>query len=280
MNSQSNVKKMIGVVSGKGGVGKSSVTSMLAVATQRLGFQTAILDADITGPSIPTAFGLKEVAQGSDEGIYPVVTKTGIRTMSVNSLLEDVTDPVVWRGPVLSGVIGQFWNDVLWGDVDVMYVDMPPGTGDVALTVFQQLPLDGLVIVTSPQELVSLIVEKAVKMAGLMNVPIIGLVENMSYFQCPDCGKQHKIFGESHIEEVAAKYGISVISRLPMNPKIAGACDKGLIELFEGDWLDNMVDACLAAYNPDKQDSVPTPESTGCSGSCDSCSVEGCGSRQ
>ena len=280
MNSQSNVKKLIGVVSGKGGVGKSSVTSMLAVSTQRLGFQTAVLDADITGPSIPTAFGLKETAQGTDLGIFPVVTKTGIRTMSVNSLLEDVTDPVVWRGPVLSGVIGQFWNDVLWGDVDVMFVDMPPGTGDVALTVFQQLPLDGLVIVTSPQELVSLIVEKAVKMAAMMNVPVIGLVENMSYFQCPDCGKQHRIFGESHIEEVAAKYDIPVISQLPINPKIAGACDRGLIELFEGDWLDNMVDACLAAYNPNKVDAVPVPEAGGCSGSCDSCGVEGCGSRK
>jgi len=279
MNSQSNVKKMIGVVSGKGGVGKSSVTSMLAVATQRLGFQTAILDADITGPSIPTAFGLKEVAQGSDEGIYPVVTKTGIRTMSVNSLLEDVTDPVVWRGPVLSGVIGQFWNDVLWGDVDVMYVDMPPGTADVALTVFQSLPLDGLVIVTSPQELVSQIVEKAVKMANMMNVPIVGLVENMAYFECPDCGRQHKIFGESHVEEVAFRYGIPAVAQLPINPKIAGACDRGLIELFEGNWLDTMVDVCLAADNPNKHDGMPEPPE-GCTGSCDSCGVEGCGSRQ
>lgn len=279
MNSKSDVKKLIGVVSGKGGVGKSSVTSMLAVATQRLGYQTAILDADITGPSIPTAFGLKQTAEGSEEGIFPVVTKTGIKTISVNNLLEDPTDPVVWRGPVLGGVIEQFWNDVIWGDVDVMYVDMPPGTADVALTVFQSLPLDGLVIVTSPQELVSQIVEKAVKMANMMNVPIVGLVENMSYFQCPDCGKQHKIFGESHVEEVAFRYGISVVAKLPINPKIAGACDRGMIELFEGNWLDTMVDVCLAANNPNKRDGMPeTPE--GCSGSCDSCGVDGCGSRK
>lgn len=279
MNSQSNVKKLIGVISGKGGVGKSSVTSMLAVATQRLGYSVAILDADVTGPSIPTAFGLKEKAAGSELGIFPVVSKTGIKTMSVNSLLEDTTDPVVWRGPVLSGVIEQFWNDVIWEDVDVMYVDMPPGTGDVALTVFQSLPLDGLVIVTSPQELVSMIVEKAVKMAGMMNVPIVGIVENMSYYTCPDCGKEHKIFGESHIEEVAAKYAIPVLSRLPINPKIAAACDRGMIELFEGDWLDNMVDACLKADNPNKHDGMPEPPE-GCSGSCESCGVEGCGSRQ
>ncbi len=279
MNSKSDVKKLIGVVSGKGGVGKSSVTSMLAVATQRLGYQTAILDADITGPSIPTAFGLKQTADGCEDGIFPVMTKTGIKTMSVNNLLEDPTDPVVWRGPVLGGVIQQFWNDVLWGDVDVMYVDMPPGTADVALTVFQSLPLDGLVIVTSPQELVSQIVEKAVKMANMMNVPIVGLVENMAYFECPDCGKQHKIFGESHVEEVAFRYGIPAVAQLPINPKIAGACDRGLIELYEGNWLDTMVDVCLAAYNPNKRDGMPEPPE-GCTGSCDSCGVEGCGSRQ
>lgn len=279
MNSQSNVKKMIGVVSGKGGVGKSSVTSMLAVATQRLGYQVAILDADITGPSIPKAFGLTEKAQGSDLGIFPVVSKTGIKTMSVNSLLEDTTDPVVWRGPVLSGVIEQFWNDVIWEDIDVMYVDMPPGTGDVALTVFQSLPLDGIVIVTSPQELVSMIVEKAVKMANMMNVPVVGIVENMSYFTCPSCNEKHYIFGESHIEDVAGKYGISQIAQLPINPKIAAACDKGMIELFDGTWLDSMVDACLAAENPEKHDGMPEPPE-GCSGSCDGCGVEGCGSRQ
>lgn len=279
MNEKSNVKKVIGVVSGKGGVGKSSVTSMLAVATQRLGYKVAVLDADITGPSIPQALGIKAKAQGTDTEIFPVESKTGIKAISVNALLEDTTDPVVWRGPVLSGVITQFWNDVVWGDVDLMYVDMPPGTGDVALTVFQSLPLDGIVIVTSPQELVSMIVEKAVKMAQLMNVPVIGIVENMSYFTCPDCGKNHKIFGDGHVSEVAAKYEIGTISEIPMNQKIAAACDKGMIELFDGDWLDNMVEACLAADNPDKHDGMPgTPD--GCSHDCSSCGVEGCGSRE
>ena len=279
MNEQSNVKKVIGVVSGKGGVGKSSVTSMLAVATQRMGYKVAILDADVTGPSIPQAFGIKEKATGTDEMIFPVESKTGITVMSVNALLEDTTDPVVWRGPVLSGVIEQVWNNVVWGDIDVMFVDMPPGTGDVALTVFQSLPLDGIVIVTSPQELVSMIVEKAVKMAQLMNVPVIGIVENMSYFMCPDCGKKHRIFGESHVDAVAAKYGIDTLAEIPMNTKIAAACDKGMIELFDGDWLDGMVEACLAADNPDKHDGMPQPPE-GCSGSCESCGVDGCGSRK
>ena len=279
MNEQSNVKKVIGVVSGKGGVGKSSVTSMLAVATQRMGYKVAILDADITGPSIPQAFGIKEKATGTDEMIFPVESKTGVTVMSVNALLADTTDPVVWRGPVLSGVIEQFWNNVVWGDIDVMFVDMPPGTGDVALTVFQSLPLDGIVIVTSPQELVSMIVEKAVKMAQMMNVPVIGIVENMSYFMCPDCGKKHRIFGESHVDAVAAKYGIDNLAEIPMNTKIAAACDKGMIELFDGDWLDNMVEACLAADNPDKHDGMPQPPE-GCSGSCESCGVDGCGSRK
>ena len=279
MNEQSNVMKVIGVVSGKGGVGKSSVTSMLAVATERMGYKVAILDADVTGPSIPQAFGIKEKATGTDEMIFPVESKTGITVMSVNALLEDTTDPVVWRGPVLSGVIEQFWNNVVWGDIDVMFVDMPPGTGDVALTVFQSLPLDGIVIVTSPQELVSMIVEKAVKMAQLMNVPVIGIVENMSYFMCPDCGKKHRIFGESHVDTVASKYGIDNLAEIPMNTKIAAACDKGMIELFDGDWLDNMVEACLAADNPDKHDGMPQPPE-GCSGSCESCGVDGCGSRK
>lgn len=279
MNNQSNVKKLIGVVSGKGGVGKSSVTSMLAVATRRMDYQVAILDADVTGPSIPQAFGLREKAAGTELGIFPVVSKTGIKAMSVNSLLDDTTDPVVWRGPILSGVIEQFWNDVIWEDVDVMYVDMPPGTGDVALTVFQSLPLDGIVIVTSPQELVSMIVQKAVKMAQMMHVPVIGIVENMSYFTCPDCGKQHAIFGESHVEEVARKFNIPIVAKLPINPKIAAACDKGMIELFEGDWLNEMVDACLKADNPDKHDGAPEPPE-GCTGSCEGCNVEGCGSRQ
>ena len=279
MNEQSNIKKVIGVVSGKGGVGKSSVTSMLAVATQRMGYKVAILDADVTGPSIPQAFGIKEKATGTDEMIFPVESKTGITVMSVNALLADTTDPVVWRGPVLSGVIEQFWNNVVWGDIDVMFVDMPPGTGDVALTVFQSLPLDGIVIVTSPQELVSMIVEKAVKMAQMMNVPVIGIVENMSYFMCPDCGKKHRIFGESHLGKIADKYAIGNIAEIPMNTKIAAACDKGMIELFDGDWLDNMVEACLAADNPDKHDGMPQPPE-GCSGSCESCGVDGCGSRK
>lgn len=279
MNEQSNVKKVIGVVSGKGGVGKSSVTSMLAVATQRLGYKVAVLDADITGPSIPQAFGIKDKATGTDEMIFPVESKTGIKVMSVNALLEDTTDPVVWRGPVLSGVIEQFWNNVVWEDIDVMYVDMPPGTGDVALTVFQSLPLDGIVIVTSPQELVSMIVEKAVKMARMLNVPTIGIVENMSYFICSDCGAKHRIFGDSHVEEVAGKYGINYIAEIPMNTKISAACDKGMIELFDGNWLDGMVQACLAASNPDKHDGMPqVPE--GCTGSCESCGIDGCSSRQ
>ena len=279
MNEQSNVKKVIGVDSGKGGVGKSSVTSMLAVQAQRLGYKVAILDADITGPSIPQAFGIKEKATGTDEMIFPVESKTGITVMSVNALLADTTDPVVWRGPVLSGVIEQFWNNVVWGDIDVMFVDMPPGTGDVALTVFQSLPLDGIVIVTSPQELVSMIVEKAVKMAQMMNVPVIGIVENMSYFVCPDCGSRHRIFGESHLDKIADKYHIGSMAEIPMNTRIAAACDKGTIELFDGDWLDGMVEACLAADNPDKHDGMPQPPE-GCTGSCESCSVDGCGSRK
>ncbi len=279
MNGKSNVKKVIGVVSGKGGVGKSSITSLLASSTQRLGYKVAVLDADITGPSIPQAFGLGDKAQGTDTEIFPVVSKTGIKAISVNSLLADDTDPVVWRGPVLSGVIQQFWNDVVWGDIDVMYVDMPPGTGDVALTVFQSLPLDGIVIVTSPQELVSKIVEKAVKMAQLMNVPVIGIVENMSYFTCPGCGKNHRIFGDGHVSEVAAKYEIGTISEIPINPEIAKACDKGRVEDIEGDWLDNMVSACLAAENPNKHDGMPEAND-GCTHDCASCGVDGCQSRQ
>ncbi|MBR5230489.1 MAG: P-loop NTPase [Firmicutes bacterium] len=278
MNEHSNVKKVIGVVSGKGGVGKSSVTSMLAAATARLGKKVAILDADITGPSIPQAFGITEKASGTDEMIIPVESKGGIRVMSVNAILEDTTDPVVWRGPVLSGVIEQFWNNVVWGDIDVMYVDMPPGTGDVALTVFQSLPLDGIVIVTSPQQLVSNIVEKALKMAQLMNVPVIGMVENMSYFKCPDCGGNHRIFGDSHIGEVSAKYGVKEIAELPMNMEIPAACDNGTIDQVEENWLDSMVQACLAADNPDKHDGMPQPPA-GCSGDCSSCSAQGCGSR-
>lgn len=278
MNKKSNVKKVIGVVSGKGGVGKSSITSMLAVTTQRMGYKTAVLDGDITGPSIPKAFGIDQKAMGNGTEIFPVVSDTGIKVISINSLLEDDTDPVVWRGPVLSGVIEQFWNDVLWGDIDIMFVDMPPGTGDVALTVFQSLPIDGIVIVTSPQELVSMIVEKAVKMAGLMNVPIVGIVENMSYFKCPDCGKEHRIFGESHIEEIASKYGIGTVAKLAMDAEIAKSCDKGMAECLETENLGDMAEACLKADNPDKHDGMPKPE--GCTGSCEGCNIEDCGSRQ
>jgi len=234
----SNIKKVIGIISGKGGVGKSMVTSMLAVSMNRLGYHTAILDADITGPSIPKAFGIKEKATGSKLGLNPVKTKTGIDIMSVNLLLNNDTDPVIWRGPIIGNVVKQFWTDVIWKDVDYMFIDMPPGTGDVPLTVFQSIAVDGIIVVTSPQELVSMIVAKAVKMAEMMNIPIIGLIENMSYFKCPDCGKEHKIFGDSHIDEIAKEHKLQVLAKLPINPKISAACDRGMIELFEGDWLE------------------------------------------
>ena len=236
------VKKIIGVVSGKGGVGKSMITSLLAVTMQRRNLSTAILDADITGPSIPKAFGIKERPDGSDIGLFPVKSKLGTKIMSVNLLLENETDPVIWRGPVIAGTVKQFWTDVIWGDVDYMFVDMPPGTGDVPLTVFQSIPVDGIVVVTSPQELVEMIVGKAVNMAQMMNVPIVGIVENMSYFECPDCGEKHSIFGESRIDSLAEKHKIDTVSKLPINPKLAQSCDRGMIELFEGDWLENMAD--------------------------------------
>ena len=242
-NAHSRVKKVIGVVSGKGGVGKSMVTSLLAVTMNRRGLKTAVLDADITGPSIPRAFGVKDMLTGTDEGIVPAQSKTGVKLVSLNLLLENDTDPVIWRGPVIAGTVKQFWTDVMWGDVDFMFVDMPPGTGDVPLTVFQSLPVDGIVIVTSPQELVGMIVTKAVKMAEMMNIPVLGIVENMSYYECPDCGKRHAIFGESHVDQIAQEFGIPTVARLPINPKLAGACDKGMIELFEGDWLENLADA-------------------------------------
>jgi Mrp family chromosome partitioning ATPase/predicted Fe-Mo cluster-binding NifX family protein len=232
----SNIKRVIGVMSGKGGVGKSLVTSMLAVMMSRRGYKTAILDADVTGPSIPKAFGIREKATGSKDGLLPVTSRTGIEIMSINLLLDNDTDPVVWRGPLLAGTVKQFWTDVIWGEVDFMFIDMPPGTGDVPLTVFQSLALDGIIIVTSPQELVSMIVSKAVKMAEMMGIPIIGLVENMAYVKCPDCGKEHNVFGESHIEEIAQKYNLEVLARLPIDPNIAVACDRGLIEHFDGEW--------------------------------------------
>ena len=236
----SNIKKVIGVVSGKGGVGKSSVTSMLAVTMKRMGYNVAILDADVTGPSIPKAFGIKDKATGSEFGLYPLKSKTGIDIMSINLLLENDTDPVIWRGPILGNTVKQFWTDVIWGDVDFMFIDMPPGTGDVPLTVFQSLAIDGIIIVTSPQELVSMIVSKAVKMAEMMSIPVLGLVENMSYFKCPDNDKEYKIFGESHIDEIAEKHNLKVLAKLPIDPKISAACDKGMIELFDGDWFDNI----------------------------------------
>lgn len=239
LNDLSSVKKVIAVVSGKGGVGKSLVTSAMAVEMNRRGHKTAILDADITGPSIPKAFGINTRAKGSDFGILPETTKTGIDIMSVNLLLQSTTDPVVWRGPVISGTVKQFWTDVIWKDVDYMFVDMPPGTGDVPLTVFQSIPLDGIIVVASPQELVSLIVEKAVKMAGMMNVPILGLVENMSYFKCPDCGKEHKIFGESHIDEIAERYHTRVLAKVPMDEALRKSVDTGTVELFVGDYFEN-----------------------------------------
>ena len=229
-NPQSHVKKVIAVVSGKGGVGKSTVTSMLAVGMQKLGLKTAILDADITGPSVPKAFGLHGEIQASEAGMVPAETESGIKVMSINLLLPEETDPVLWRGPILAGAVKQFWTDVCWGDVDYMFVDMPPGTGDVGLTVFQSLPIDGIVVVTSPQDLVSMIVGKAVKMARMMNVPIYGFVENYSYFRCPDCGKTHQIFGESKLDEIALSYSLPVLARLPIDPDTARLFDTGRME--------------------------------------------------
>ena len=239
LNENSTVRKVIAVVSGKGGVGKSLVTSALAVELNRRGHKTAVLDADITGPSIPKAFGIKTHAKGNEFGILPETTKTGIEIMSVNLLLENNTDPVVWRGPVISGTVKQFWRDVIWTDVDYMFVDMPPGTGDVPLTVFQSIPLDGIIVVASPQELVSMIVQKAVKMAQMMNIPVLGLVENMSYFKCPDCGKEHKIFGDSHIDEIAATFDTRVLAKVPFDADLAKSVDTGTIELFVGGWFEN-----------------------------------------
>ncbi len=243
LNEYSKVKKVIGVVSGKGGVGKSLVTGLLSVLCQRKGYNTAILDADITGPSVPKMFGVnKKAVCFNDKLIVPALSKSGIQLMSINLLLENETDPVVWRGPVIAGAVKQFWTDVVWNEVDFMFVDMPPGTGDVPLTVFQSLPVDGIIIVTSPQELVSMIVGKAVKMAEMMNIPVLGIVENMSYYVCPDCGKKISVFGESSLEKTAEKFNISTIARLPINPDFAKLCDEGKIEEFTGDYLDIMSD--------------------------------------
>ncbi len=246
-NAHSRVKKVIGIVSGKGGVGKSLVTSLLAVSARRLGHEVAILDADITGPSIPRAFGITEQLMATDEGMIPAATKTGIKLVSLNLLLESETDPVVWRGPVIADVVKQFWTEVMWEDVDYMFVDMPPGTGDVPLTVFQSLPVDGIILVTSPQELVGMIVTKAAKMAEMMKIPVLGLVENMSGFQCDECGKVHDIFGPSRMKEVAKDLEIPAFARLPINPKLAAACDSGMVELFHGDWLGPIVEAICKA---------------------------------
>ena len=241
-NSKSNIKNVIAVVSGKGGVGKSLVTSLLASATARKGFSTAILDADITGPSIPKAFGLTEKVTGDEEGMYPVTSNLGIKVMSLNLLLDDDTTPVVWRSPIITSSITQFWSETVWGDVDYMFVDMPPGTGDVPLTVFQSLPVTGIVIVTTPQDLVEMIVTKAVRMAGLLNVPVLALVENMSYLECPDCGKKIPVFGESHVEETAERLGIDTCARIPINSDLTKASDEGLIEHYYCSWLDGVLE--------------------------------------
>ena len=242
LNPYSSVKKVIGIMSGKGGVGKSSVTAMLAASTQKQGLKTAILDADITGPSIPKAFGITQKAAGSNFGILPEQSTSGIDIMSINLLLEDDREPVVWRGPVIAGTVKQFWTEVFWENEDIMFVDMPPGTGDVPLTVFQSLPVDGIIIVTSPQELVSMIVSKAVKMAELMNIPIIGLIENMSYVKCPDCGKKINIVGESHIDEIANTHDLKVLDKIPIDPEIAKACDEGTIESLNINPVKNAVE--------------------------------------
>ncbi len=240
LNAHSSVKKVIAVVSGKGGVGKSLVTGLLATLARRMDHQTAILDADMTGPSIPRMFSFSKEAGSDGENLLPAESATGIKVMSVNLLLENETDPVIWRGPVIAGTVKQFWTDVNWGDNDIMFIDMPPGTGDVPLTVFQSLPVDGIIIVASPQELVGMVVQKAVNMAEMMNIPVLGIVENMSYITCPDCGKQIFPYGESRLSVFAETAGTDVTARLPIDPRLAAACDKGLIELFEGDWLDDM----------------------------------------
>ena len=244
-NTLSNVKHVIGVVSGKGGVGKSLVTSMMAVNFAREGYKVGILDADITGPSIPKIFGLKADVEGDEHGLIPPRTTTGIEVMSVNLLLDDEKKPVVWRGPVIAGTVKQFWTDVIWRDIDFLFVDCPPGTGDVPLTVFQSLPLSGIVIVSSPQELVSMIVAKAVNMAKMMNIPVLGVVENMSGFKCPDCGKEYKIFGESHIDEVTTEMGLDLLAKVPMDPKLAALCDRGMLELMENNYFDGVTEKVL-----------------------------------
>ena len=243
---EAHIGKVFGIVSGKGGVGKSMVTSQLAVTMRRRGHQVGILDADITGPSIPTAFGLDTRAVGDGESIFPELTPGGIKIISLNLLLENKGDPVVWRGSLLGGVVKQFWTDVRWGELDYLFIDMPPGTGDVPLTVFQSIPVDGIVVVTSPQDLVSLIVTKAVRMAEMMNKPILGVVENYSYFQCPNCGEKHYIFGKSNLEQVAAELQVKVLAQIPMDPAMAAAMDQGAMETMEHNYLEPVADAILA----------------------------------
>ncbi len=243
LNPRSSVKKVIAVVSGKGGVGKSTVTSLLSVAMARKGKRVGVLDADITGPSAPTAFGVSECQGANEDGLYPALTRGGIQVMSINLLLDRPGDPVVWRGPVIAGAVKQFWTDVIWEDVDYMFVDMPPGTGDVPLTVFQSLPVDGIVIVTSPQDLVSMIVSKAVKMANMMHIPVLGFVENYSYLQCPDCGKKIQVFGKSHLDEVAKEFGLPILARLPIDPAVAEAYDNGLMETVNTDAVAAVIEA-------------------------------------
>ncbi len=245
LNPFSSVKKVIGIVSGKGGVGKSLVTSLMAVMAQRKGLNAAILDADITGPSIPKSFGVSGRAMASQQGMLPSVSKKGTQIMSLNLISENETDPVIWRGPVIAGVVKQFWTDVVWKDVDIMFIDMPPGTGDVPLTVFQSIPVDGIIIVSSPQELVGMIVEKAVNMAAMMNIPVLALVENMSYFKCPDCGKEIKIFGESNMEKIAKKHNISLTARIPIDPQIASLVDAGNVEDVNVESLNKVLDAVI-----------------------------------
>ena len=246
LNPFSSVKKVIGIVSGKGGVGKSLVTSLMAVMARRKGLNAAILDADITGPSIPKSFGVSGRAMASQQGMLPSVSKKGTQIMSLNLISENETDPVIWRGPVIAGVVKQFWTDVVWKDVDIMFIDMPPGTGDVPLTVFQSIPVDGIIIVSSPQELVGMIVEKAVNMAAMMNIPVLALVENMSYFKCPDCGKEIKIFGESNMEKIAKKHNISLTARIPIDPQIASLVDAGNVEDVNVESLNKVLDAVIA----------------------------------
>ncbi|MDD3339955.1 MAG: Mrp/NBP35 family ATP-binding protein [Lachnospiraceae bacterium] len=237
-----HVNKIIGVVSGKGGVGKSLVTSMMAVAMSRKGYRVGIMDADVTGPSIPKVFGVNQKAMGGEDGLMPAVTRTGIKMMSVNLLLENDGDPVIWRGPVIAGLVKQFWTDVVWGDLDYLFVDMPPGTGDVPLTVFQSMPLDGILIVTSPQDLVSMIVEKAVRMAEKMNIPVLGIIENMSYFQCPDCGKRHAIFGEGNTDAIAREHKVAKVAKLPVDPAVAQLFDRGAAEDISTEFLSELSD--------------------------------------